>query len=129
MRPQFNNLPRLRTFRRKLRHNLTPAEAFLWGYLKGSKFHGRKFRRQHSVGNYILDFYCPDERLGIELDGEVHHYHGAWGDDNKRKQFLNDFGVRIIRFENKLVFEETDWVLAVIESNFGWAERTTPSAT
>lgn len=68
----INNLPALRFFRKALRHNLTPAEAKLWTLLKGSQLAGRKFRRQHSVGNFILDFYCPSERLAIELDGAVH---------------------------------------------------------
>ena len=61
-----NNLPTLRTFRKELRNNLTPAEARLWTLLKGSQLAGRKFRRQHSVANYILDFYCPSERLAVE---------------------------------------------------------------
>ena len=72
-RPEdLHNLPKLKTFRRKLRSNLTPAEAAFWKIVQNAKLDGRKFRRQHSVGGYILDFYCPAERLGIELDGEVH---------------------------------------------------------
>ena len=58
-----------KTKRKKLRNNLTPAEAALWNLLKNSQLEGRKFRRQHSVGFYILDFYCPSERMAIELDG------------------------------------------------------------
>jgi hypothetical protein len=69
---RINNLPHLKTFRQKLRNNLTPAEAKLWAYIKNSQVEGRKFRRQHSVDNYILDFYCPSERLAIELDGQGH---------------------------------------------------------
>ena len=71
MRRQFHDLPYLKTFRRDLRNGLTPAEAFLWDRLKRSKLDGRKFRRQHSVGGYILDFYCCEEGLAIGLDGEV----------------------------------------------------------
>ena len=55
---QLNNLPDLKTFRKELRNQLTPAEAKLWGYLKTKQLDGRKFRRQHSVGPFILDFYC-----------------------------------------------------------------------
>lgn len=67
-----HNLPRIKAFRRKLRSNLTPAEAALWNILKNSKVEGRKFRRQHSVGKYVLDFYCPAERPAVELDGQGH---------------------------------------------------------
>src|SRR5690606_37295233 len=68
----INNLPHLKTFRKQLRNNLTPAEASLWKMLQGKQLDGRKFRRQHSVTNYILDFYCPAEKLAIELDGQGH---------------------------------------------------------
>ena len=68
----LHEIPELKTFRRELRHNLTPAEAALWKMIRGSRLDGRKFRRQHSVGLYILDFYCPAEKLAVELDGQVH---------------------------------------------------------
>src|SRR5688572_8955958 len=71
-RINVNSLPELRTFRTKLRKRMTPAEATFWRIVKGSKVDGLKFRRQHSVGNYVLDFYCPSEKLAIELDGSVH---------------------------------------------------------
>lgn len=122
----FNNLPHLKTFRQELRHNLTPAEAKLWSYLQNSQLEGRKFRRQHSIGNYILDFYCPAEHLAIELDGEVHFNEEAALRDQERTEFLNAFGVQVIRFENKLVFEQADWVLDEIKLLFGW-EKTTPA--
>lgn len=63
----------LKDRREKLRKSLTPAEASLWKHLKARKFEGRRFTRQHSVSNYIVDFYCAKERLIIELDGEVHN--------------------------------------------------------
>ena len=69
----INNKKSLKSFRKELRINLTPAEAKLWTYLQKSKLDGRKFRRQHSVESYILDFYCPAEKLAVELDGEVHN--------------------------------------------------------
>ena len=118
----INNLPHLKHFRRTLRKNLTPAEAKLWNYLKGSKIDGRKFRRQHSVGVYILDFYCTSERLGVELDGEVHYNDWAREYDYERTLFLNSFDIKIIRFENRLVFEEIEFVIHQISSCFGWRE-------
>ena len=83
----------------------------------------RKFRRQHSVGPYILDFYCPKERLGIELDGEVHFNELAEERDAERKRFLDYFGVKVIHFENFRVFEDLDNVLEIIRRHFGWYEK------
>jgi very-short-patch-repair endonuclease len=88
--------------------------------LKGSNLDGRKFRRQHSVGNYVLDFYCDSERLAVELDGEVHFDALAEIHDQERRRFLLSQGIRVVRFENKLVFEETERVLSRIRENFGW---------
>ena len=116
---KLNNLPELRTFRRKLRANLTPAEARLWSLLNNSQLEGRKFRRQHSFGGYILDFYCPSEKLGIELDGEVHFSNRAAQYDYERGLFLKYFGVQVLRFENKSVFENQGWVLQEIRNAFG----------
>jgi very-short-patch-repair endonuclease len=123
-----HNLPELRTFRTELRGSLTPAEAAFWNIVKNSKLDGKKFRRQHSVGRYILDFYCPSERLAIELDGEVHFTQRAAEYDRERKLFLEYFGIKVIRFKNKLVFEEEERVIHKIRSRFGWQERTTPPA-
>ena len=127
-----HNLPELRTFRTKLRKNLTPAEASFWKLAKNSRVDGRKFRRQHSVDRYILDFYCPSESLGIELDGEVHFNELAADYDYERKLFLQFYGIKVIRFENKLVFDEPEYVVDRIRGSFGWKgketeERTTPS--
>jgi very-short-patch-repair endonuclease len=116
----FNNLPQLKTFRKQLRENLTPAEARLWTMLNGSQLQGRKFRRQHSFSGYILDFYCSSEKLGIELDGAVHFNERAAQYDYERKLFLEYFGIKVLRFENKLVFDEPEFVLDRIQSFFGW---------
>ena len=124
---QINNLPYLKTFRKKLRNNLTPAEASFWKIVQNKKFEGRKFRRQHSVGNYILDFYCPSEKLAIELDGQVHFNDAAREYDYERKLFLEHYGIKVLRFENKMVFEELEWMLGVIKNNFGWNKTTTPA--
>jgi very-short-patch-repair endonuclease len=104
--------------RRSLRNNLTPAEAFLWQYLKNKQLDGRKFRRQHSVGKYILDFYCPSEKLGIELDGAHHGTDAGREYDERRTQFISTQGIRIVRFENREVFEATDFVLNYIKKQF-----------
>jgi len=120
---KLSNLPRLRTFRNSLRSNLTPAEAKLWSLIKNSKLDGRKFRRQHSFGSYILDFYCSSEKLAIELDGEVHNNASVAQKDYERELFLKYFGVRVLRFENKTVFESSSWVIDRIRSSFGWKKE------
>ena len=121
----IHNLPELRTFRTQLRSHLTPAEASFWNLVKRSALDGRKFRRQHSVGGYILDFYCPSERLGVELDGEVHFNDAAAVYDYERRLFLESFGILVLRFENWLVFAEPEFVLGKIRSFFGWEKRMT----
>ena len=101
---QLNNLKRLKQFRKNLRNNSTPAEATLWKLLKGNQL-GRKFRRQHSFGPFILDFYCPSEKLAVELDGAYHFTDEGQAYDKKRTAYLNSFGIRVIRFENVEVFD------------------------
>lgn len=101
-----------------MRSSLTSAEAYLWNYLKSSKLAGRKFRRQHSFDKYIIDFNCPSEKLGVELDGEVHFNSENFDYDEKRSQFLKSMGIKIIRFENEVVFNNTEYVLNVIKENF-----------
>lgn len=113
-----NNLPALKFFRRKLRNSLTPAEATLWKHLSRAQLEGRKFRRQHSVGGYILDFYCPKERLAIELDGESHNSAMAAVYDTERSLFLEHFGIRVLRFENNTVFDQLPWLLDQIREHF-----------
>ncbi len=104
----IHSLPRLGEFRKELRKNLTSAEATFWKIVKNSKFEGRKFRRQHSVGNYILDFYCPAEKLAVELDGTRHFSSFGAAEDRERTAHLESKGVRVLRFENREVFEETE---------------------
>ena len=119
----LHNRPEVKDFRKNLRSNLTPAEAVLWKMLKKSNLSGRKFRRQHSVGHYVLDFYCPAERLAIELDGEYHFDALAQIHDMKRRRYLIDQGIKTLRFENKVVFEEPAYLLNLIEIAFGWWEK------
>src|SRR6056297_3338042 len=91
--------------RQELRKEMTPAEVQLWKVLKGRKLNGRKFRRQQSLGPYIVDFYCPTESLVIELDGDVHNDELRREYDLKRQEYIQDLGMTVLRFENKMVFE------------------------
>ncbi|MFN9304209.1 MAG: DUF559 domain-containing protein, partial [Candidatus Kapaibacterium sp.] len=116
----IHNLPYLKTFRKQLRKNLTPAEAKLWTLLKGKQLEGRKFRRQCSVANYILDFYCPSENLAIELDGQGHFEASRAEYDYERDLFLLHCGIKVLRFENKWVWENPEGLLNEVKSSFGW---------
>ncbi len=115
---RINNLKRLEANRKKLRNNATSAEEMLWIFLKKRRLSGRKFRRQFSVQNYILDFYCFDEKLAIELDGQHHYTKEGKILDAVRDAFLREQGIRVLRFENKRVFENFKEVLEEIEKSF-----------
>lgn len=117
-KPKIHNRPELTPFRKKLRNNGTSAEAVLWIQLKHSQLEGRKFRRQHSIGNYIVDFYCPDEKLVVELDGEGHFWEEGIKRDQIRTNYLNGLEIRVIRFENKWVFEDMEYLLNEIRFCF-----------
>ena len=110
---KINNLKQLKDNRRTLRNNLTSAEATLWRFLKGNQL-GKKFRRQHSVGPYILDFYCASEKLAIELDGQDHFTDAGFVRDEIRTEYLKQFSIRVLRFENDEVFLATEAVLEKI---------------
>jgi very-short-patch-repair endonuclease len=114
----LHNRKYLKEYRRELRNNLTPAEGELWKHLKNGQLHARKFRRQHSIGNYILDFYCPSEKLAIELDGQVHNNTIAEHFDNERDNTLKELGIRVLRFENKDVFGNLSAILQEISNYF-----------
>ena len=115
---QINNRKEFRKFRKDLRNNLTPAEARLWSLLKGKQLDGRKFRRQHGVGKYILDFYCPTERLAIELDGAQHYGAAGMKRDAVRTEYLNSYGIEVLRFPNAAVFLREEEVLREIRGRF-----------
>ena len=111
----FHNRTTLKGFRQTLRNEATPAERTLWRLLKRSGLEGRKFRRQHSVGPYVLDFYCPEERLAIELDGSVHSDPLRATYDAEREAFLTARGTEVLRIENRWVMEQPeatgDWIV------------------
>ncbi|SFC13146.1 Very-short-patch-repair endonuclease [Flagellimonas taeanensis] len=118
MKKRIHNRKELIQFRKKLRNNATPAEAFLWRHLKAKKLCGRRFNRQHSIKNYIVDFYCAAEKLVIELDGAVHQSSKVQEYDKKRTEILNELGYTVIRLENKMVFENLESVLSEISEHF-----------
>lgn len=120
----IHNRKYLKQFRKNLRTNGTSAEATLWKFLQKSQLEGRKFRRQHSVGDYILDFYCPSERLAIELDGAHHFQTAGFLKDQERSKYIESLNIRILRFENNEVFKGIEAVLERIRFEF---KSTTPN--
>ena len=102
--------------RKKLRKSLGLPEIILWTELKGSKL-GKKFRRQYGVGKYSLDFYCPELRLGIELDGATHDNEDSRTYDQERTNFINSQKIKIIRFQNKNVLTNLNSVVEEIKKN------------
>ena len=89
----------------------------MWNRLKAGQLLGKKFRRQHSVGFYILDFYCPEKKLAVELDGSAHDNPEAQSYDLKRDRFLSDFGIRVLRFQGKEILSNLNGVIEEIEKN------------
>lgn len=106
----IHNRPVLKKRRKGLRNEATSAERTLWARLKQSQLGGHKFRRQHSVGPYILDFYCPEKLLCVEIDGESHLPEDAVAYDEQRTAFLRGLNIRVIRFLNTDVYDNIDAV-------------------
>ncbi len=108
---------RLTIFRnaKRLRNRMTEAEKVLWNVLKNKQLESLKFRRQHPISVYVLDFFCHKAKLGIELDGKYHDEKGQIFYDEDRTQNLQECGVRIIRFTNDEVLTNLKEVLRKIK--------------
>ena len=103
------NEPPLLLRRKKLRTNQTNAERKLWSRLRAKRFFGLKFSRQQSVGPYVLDFYCPSQKLAIEIDGGQHIENVKY--DALRSEYLFSIGIQVIRYWNSDVLKDTDAAL------------------
>jgi very-short-patch-repair endonuclease len=101
----IHNRGNMKMFRKSLRNHSTSAEATLWKILQNKQIGGLKFRRQHSVGSYVLDFYCPSLKLAIELDGEPHSNPAVMTKDIERDEYLKKFSIIVLRYENRFVYE------------------------
>jgi very-short-patch-repair endonuclease len=107
--------PKLKNVARMLRKNMTLSEILLWQELKGKQLLGYDFDRQRPIDKYIVDFYCKDLQLAIEVDGESHYYEGAYERDVKRQKRLESLGVHFLRFEDEAVKQNLGTVILVIE--------------
>ena len=101
---------RAKTFRRQM----TPPEARLWNCVRAGRLRGLKFRRQHPVGAYILDFYCAEAKLAIEIDGATHEQADQIAHDRRRTGWLGTQGIRVIRIRASDVRDELDGVMNFI---------------
>lgn len=106
---------RIFTNAQALRERMTPAEKLLWEELRNKKFMGLKFRRQHPILLYIVDFYCHSMKLVIEIDGGYHLSKKQQLEDNERTENLNFNGIKVIRFTNDQVEKKMDEVLAELK--------------
>ena len=99
---------------KKLRKKQTPAEALLWKILRSHKLDGLKFRRQHPLSRFIVDFYCHSLLLVVEVDGDIHLLKEVRQYDMKREERLKSLGLTVIRFTNEQVFTEPEVILEAI---------------
>ena len=115
---------KLKGYARELRANLSDAEQRIWHLLRDRHFLGYKFRRQHPMGNYILDFYCADAKLAIELDGGQHADNRDY--DDQRTEVMRREGVRVLRFWNNDVLANTEAVLTKIAEVLSTQQHPSP---
>ena len=113
----FFNLKRLEQRRKELRTDGTAAEAVLWKHLQKRQLLGKKFRRQQSIGPFIVDFYCHECRVIVELDGSVHNGYWVGEYDAERTKFLEENGMLVLRFQNGELFENLPAVLETIKES------------
>ncbi len=95
----------------ELRQPQTPAEQKLWSHLRNRQLNNLKFRRQHPIEKFIIDFYCAEAKLCIEVDGDSHAEPDQIKYDQARTEWLTEEGYRVIRFTNREVFNQMDAVI------------------
>src|SRR5688572_10812305 len=126
---QLHNRNDMKSRRQDLRREMPRAEVILWSQLQRRQLRDCKFRRQHSVGVYVLDFYAPEITLAIELDGDTHSLPGRQEHDAERDRFLVSVRIDVVRIPNEEVFENLDGVLEYLARVIDQrrAERTPPN--
>ena len=100
--------------RQELRREMTEAERLLWAQIRNRHINGCKFRRQYSIGSYVVDFYSPEIKLAIEIDGPSHDNDDAIEYDKQRQTEIEALGIRFLRFTNDQVYNELEKVLTTI---------------
>jgi cyclase len=110
----YGATPALLEFARQLRLNETEAEKELWRHLSKKQVNGMRFRRQHPVLYFIADFFCPQAKLVIEVDGGIHNLPAQYEYDRNRDRELMSLGLKVLRFTNEEVFSNIDKVVETI---------------
>jgi len=108
------NKKELQARRRALRGNMPKSEVILWSKLKGRQMNGERFLRQYSVDQYVLDFYCPRQKLAIETDEDSHFVSSAEEYDKERQEHIEAYGIQFLRFTNIDVYENLDRICQAI---------------
>lgn len=119
--------PNLKEFARQLRNNSTKAEIILWQKLKRKQMYGYDFHRQKPIDNYIVDFFCHELMLAIEVDGYSHQFEEVYDKDVKKTQRLNELGVTVLRFTDNEVLKEMFSVMLAVENYITEFEKHTPN--
>ena len=119
--------PKLKSLARKLRKDMTFGEVLLWNELKKNKLFGFDFDRQCCIDNYIVDFYCKDLMLVIEIDGMSHNYEEAFNKDELRQQKLESFGIQFLRFSEAEIKNDMLNAIRTIESTIINMAKNSPS--
>ena len=107
--------PKLTALARKLRNESTETEIYLWLKLKGKQMYGYDFHRQKPIDNYILDFFCYELLLGIEIDGYSHEFIEVYNKDRIKEKRMNELGITILRFSDFEVLKDMENVIRAIE--------------
>ena len=114
-RPVIPYTPKLTQLARLLRKNSTLSEILLWKHLRVKQMKGYDFHRQKPLDNYIVDFFCNELMLAIEIDGSSHELEGAYERDQERQQKLESLGISFLRFDDRMVKQDMKGVLLAIE--------------
>jgi very-short-patch-repair endonuclease len=122
------NVPPLKDRRKELRNKPTESEVLLWKHIRGRQILGKKFRRQYSIGRYIVDFFCVECDIAIELDGAAHFAELKEDYEAERTAFLEAQGIEIMRFENRVLYDNFEAVLETIKEAVRKKCLTSPAA-
>jgi len=109
----FNNSV-AKSLRQKLRNRMPAPEVILWSKIKGRQLDNLKFRRQYGIRDYVVDFYCTEKKLAIEIGGDSHYDEQGFVDNTSRDDLIRSFGIKILRFTNKEIIENIEGVLEKI---------------
>ena len=108
------NQNKLKSTRQSLRNNMPLPEIILWNRIRGKQLLRYKFRRQYSVQNFVIDFYCPAKKIAIEIDGDNHYTESKIVEDKIRQKKIEELGIKVLRFTNLEIETNIDGVLAHI---------------